>query len=95
MATHAKPVTPAKQSKRKRKTRIIYTPENFVQRKPTGKRKKRKQTRKVPRVHGNVTGEREIRKKAAERVQPVIEYANKMYKFGICNECYVTIKYIH
>ena len=80
MATHAKP---ARKSKRKRKPSTIFVSQEFVQRKPSGKRKKRKKKPKTVKVHGNVTGEREIRKKAAERVQPVIDYANKMHKFVI------------
>ena len=78
MSTHVKPL---KKSKRKRKSPTLFVPKEFVQRKPTGKRKKRKQKPKTVKVHGNITDERDIRKKAAERAQHAIQYANKMYKF--------------
>ena len=66
-----------KRSRRKRKEAELFVPESFKRKKPSGKRKKKKAR---PKIHGNVKNERDIRKKAAERAKPAVEYANRMHK---------------
>ena len=75
-----------KRSSRKRKSPKVFVPQTFITKTTYGKRKQRKQREnptKRPKIHGNVKCERDIRRMAAERAKPAIEYANAIHKFVI------------